>query len=225
MLENIKAFLKNVPVLGHGLLQLRRAQFRNSVDYWDQRYRKGGDSGAGSYNRLAEFKANFLNTFVEQHHVSSVIEHGCGDGAQLQLARYPAYTGVDISPKAVEICRTLFAGDPTKRFFEASLLPAAIKADLALSLDVIYHLVEDHVFHAYMQELFASASRFVVVYSSNMTQDWPYKHVHHRTFTDWVAKNQPRWFLQSRTPNDYPYDPANPDETSFADFYVFAATS
>ncbi|MBB5344204.1 class I SAM-dependent methyltransferase [Tunturibacter empetritectus] len=225
MLEIVKTFLKNVPVIGHGLLQLRRAQFRNSVDYWDQRYRKGGDSGAGSYNRLARFKANFLNTFVEQHRISSVIEHGCGDGAQLKLARYPNYTGVDISPKAVEICRTLFANDPTKRFFEASLLPAAVKADLALSLDVIYHLVEDHVFHDYMQNLFVSASRFVVVYSSNMNQDWPYKHVHHRAFTDWVAQHQPQWFLQSKTPNDYPYDPNNPDKTSFADFYVFAVTS
>jgi SAM-dependent methyltransferase len=225
MLRSVKSFLRNVAALGQGLLKLRGARFRNSIDYWDQRYRKGGDSGAGSYNRLAEFKANFLNTFVEQHHISSVIEHGSGDGAQLKLARYPNYTGVDISPKAVEICRTLFANDPTKRFFEASLLPAGIIADLALSLDVIYHLVEDHVFDAYMQKLFASASRFVIVYSSNMDQDWPYKHVHHRKFTDWVARNQPAWSLLSKTPNAYPYDPANPAETSFANFYVFAASS
>jgi hypothetical protein len=225
MLASVKSFLKNVPVIGPGLVQLRRAHFRTSVDYWEKRYRKGGDSGPGSYNRLAEFKANFLNTFVQQHHVASVIEHGSGDGAQLKLARYPAYTGVDVSPKAIEICRTLFANDPTKRFFEASLLPTGTKADLALSLDVIYHLVEDHVFDDYMRKLFASGSRFVVVYSSNITKDWHYKHVHHRAFTDWVAKHQPQWFLQSKIPNEYPYDPSNPDDTSFSDFYVFAATS
>jgi hypothetical protein len=224
MLGNVKSFLKNVPVLSQGLLQLRKARF-SSVAYWDQRYRKGGDSGAGSYNRLAEFKADFLNTFVEQNHISSVIEHGSGDGAQLKLARYPSYTGVDISPKAVEICRTLFAADPTKCFFEAPLLPAGTTADLALSLDVIYHVVEDRAFDAYMQKLFASASRFVIVYSSNMEREWPNKHVYHRKFTDWVARNQPRWSLLSSTPNAYPYDPANPGETSFADFYVFAATS
>jgi len=225
MLETVKSFLKSVPVLGPGLVQLRRANFRNSVHYWEQRYRKGGDSGPGSYNRLAQFKADFLNTFVQQHHIASVIEHGSGDGAQLKLARYPAYTGVDISPKAVEICRTLFADDPTKRFFEASLLPATIKADLALSLDVIYHLVEDHTFDDYMRKLFASANRFVVIYSSNVTQEWHYKHVHHRAFTGWVAQHQPQWSLQSKIPNDYPYDPAYPDDTSFSDFYVFTPTS
>jgi Methyltransferase domain len=221
MLASVKSFLKNVPGLGPGLVQLRKAQFTNSVDYWDKRYRKGGDSGAGSYNRLAEFKARFLNAFVEKNHVSSVIEHGCGDGAQLKLARYPSYTGIDISPKAVEICRSLFTDDPTKRFFQANLLPAGTRADVALSLDVIYHLVEDQVFEAYMDKLFASAGRYIIVYSSNMVKEWHHKHVRHRRFTDWIAKHHPEWSLESTTPNEFPYDPARQGDTSFADFYVF----
>ena len=222
MLESVKSFLKNVPGLGSGLVQLRKAQFSNSVDYWDKRYRSGGDSGAGSYNRLAEFKARFLNAFVEQNHISSVIEHGCGDGAQLKLASYHSYTGVDISPKAVEICRNLFPNDPTKRFFQAGLLPAGTQAELALSLDVIYHLVEDQIFEVYMEKLFASANKFVIVYSSNMVKEWPQKHVRHHRFTDWITQHHPEWSLQSTTPNEFPYDPARPDDTSFADFYVFA---
>ena len=222
MLTSVKSFLKNVPGLGPGLAQLRKSKFTNSVDYWDKRYRDGGDSGAGSYNRLAQFKARFLNAFVEKNRIPSVIEHGCGDGAQLKLARYPSYIGIDISPKAVEICRSLFANDPTKRFFQTDLLPAGTRADLALSLDVIYHLVEDHVFEAYMEKLFASANNFVIVYSSNMVKEWPQKHVHHRRFTDWIAKHRPEWSLESTTPNEYPYDPARQDDTSFADFYVFA---
>ena len=31
-----------------------------------QRYKKGGNSGAGSYNHLAEFKAEVLNQFVKE---------------------------------------------------------------------------------------------------------------------------------------------------------------
>jgi trans-aconitate methyltransferase len=221
MLASVKSFLKNVPGLGPGLAQLRKAQFTNSVDYWDKRYREGGDSGAGSYNRLAQFKARFLNAFVEKNRLSSVIEHGCGDGAQLKLARYPSYTGIDISPKAVEICRSLFTTDPTKRFFQADLLPAGTRADLALSLDVIYHLVEDQVFEAYMEKLFTSASRYIIVYSSNMVKEWHHKHVRHRRFTDWIARHHPEWSLESTIPNEYPYDPARQHDTSFADFYVF----
>ena len=40
-------------------------------------------------------------------------------------------------------------------------------ADLALSLDVIYHLTEDTVFEAYMRHLFAAGSRFVIIYATD----------------------------------------------------------
>lgn len=91
-------------------------KFRSSGEYWEQRYRSGGNSGAGSYSRLASFKAEVLNHFVATRRISSVIEIGSGDGAQLTLAEYPRYTGVDVSQVAVESTRGLFAGDPSKRF-------------------------------------------------------------------------------------------------------------
>jgi hypothetical protein len=95
-------------------------------------------------------------------------------------------------------------------------------ADLALSLDVVYHLLEDSVFDAYMRRLFGSARRFVIVYSSNLDQDWSGSHVRHRQFTRWVEENKPEWYLHTTLKNAFPYDQRDPDQTSFADFYVFA---
>jgi hypothetical protein len=181
----------------------------------------GGNSGAGSSDRLAEFKANFLNRFVEEHNIASVIEYGCGDGAQLKLARYPVYTGVDVSVTAVERCRVSFEDDPTKKFLHSEAQTSKITADLALSLDVVYHLVEDSVFDTYMRRLFDSAARFVIVYSSNVEQVWSGSHVRHRQFTTWIKQNKPDWRLASFLKNAYPYDEKNPAGSSFADFYVF----
>lgn len=222
MHDALKRTLRNIPGLEAFLLRLRpKGDFRNSGDYWEQRYQRGGNSGSGSYSRLAEFKADVLNTFVDRHGVTSVVEFGCGDGAQLALARYPSYTGVDISSKAVELCRAKFANDPSRQFCESSSAADDLTADLALSLDVIYHLVEDKVFHAYMRRLFRSARRFVIIYASNMDQRWPDRHVRHRHFTRWVERNAPAWRLHSCIKNAYPFDPENPTQTSFADFYVF----
>src|ERR1700722_8820213 len=119
MLATFKSFIKNTPVIGPSLDHLRGKVFRNSAEYWEQRYKGGGNSGAGSYNRLAEFKAGFLNGFVDEHQITSVIEYGCGDGAQLKLARYPSYTGIDVSATAVKRCRLLFAEDKTKQFLQS----------------------------------------------------------------------------------------------------------
>ncbi len=194
--------------------------FKGSADYWDARYKAGGNSGAGSYNRLAEFKAEFLNDFVATQSITTVVEFGSGDGAQLKLAKYPSYVGVDISPTAVEAGRRMFSNDSTKSFVltgDYKLPPS----QLSLSLDVIYHLVEDEVFDGYMRQLFASATEYVIIYASNEDKAWSSPHVRHRAFTKWVDANVSGWKLIHREPNRYPYDEADVDNTSFADFYVY----
>ncbi len=197
----------------------RAARFPGSATYWQQRYEAGGTSGPGSYDRLAEYKASFLNSLVAGERIRSVIEHGCGDGNQLLLASYPEYLGFDISEQALERCRRRFSADATKRF-EHSANYAGETADLALSLDVLYHLVEDVVFADYMRLLFDSAERFVVVYSSDTDQqsDLQAPHVRHRTFTRWVEEHRPDWILIDNPPN--PLDDAV-SGGSFARFFVY----
>ena len=90
-----------------------------------------------------------------------------------------------------------------------------------MSLDVIYHLVEDDVYETYMRRLERSATRFVCVYSSNIELPGHVPHIRHRCFTDWFARNAPQWALSDYVRNRYSYDVANPAETSWADFYFF----
>jgi SAM-dependent methyltransferase len=194
--------------------------FPGSARYWEERYAAGGDSGPGSRNRLARFKAEFVNNFVAQNAVSTIIEYGCGDGSQLSLADYPQYLGFDVSPRAVELCRERFLGDSDKRFKLVSDY-AGERAELTLSLDVIYHLVEDDVFHSYMARLLDSSDRFVIVYASDVEPTTPTApHVRHRRFTRWIAEHRSEWHLCARIPNRYPFD-GDLATTSFSDFFVF----
>jgi SAM-dependent methyltransferase len=187
--------------------------------YWEARYRKGGTSGVGSLGRLAKFKAEMVNQFIVGNHIQSVVDLGCGDTSMLALLELPAdYVGADVSPSALTRCAARFPG---RRFVTPDDLRTIAPADLTLSLDVIYHLVEDDVFAATMRTLFAWATRFVVIYASNMNAAWSSEHVRHRRFTDHVAATEPDWRLLAHLPNPYPFDPAAPDETSFADFFIY----
>lgn len=225
----MKETIKRVPVLGEfaralyrrAPRRLKQLAFAGSANYWEQRYAAGGNSGAGSYSFLAEFKADVLNAFVAEQRISSVIEFGHGDGNQLKLARYPKYAGFDVSPTAVAQCRKTFADDFSKSFRLAEQY-AGEQADLALSLDVIFHLVEDSVFEAYMRRLFAASRRYVVVYSSNTNENHGVEgdHVKHRRFTDWVAKNANEFRQIRHIPNRYPYT-GDHRTGSFADFFMF----
>ena len=224
---NIGAFkrlIKRVPILRDISVRVANAisgRFSNSASYWEKRYSSGGTSGPGSYRHLAMFKADVLNRFVAEHQIETVIEFGCGDGNQLGLASYPAYRGFDVSATAVEMCKKRFSGDATKTFGVMSEY-AGEQADLALSLDVIFHLVEDEVFESYMRTLFSAACRFVIIYSSNTGDigEVTSVHVKHRRFTDFVAEHFPRWRLYRKIENEFEYDGVD-EESSFSDFYVY----
>lgn len=219
-------FLKNTPLIGP-LLNIFKKQnearkvFKNSAEYWSKRYRRGGTSGLGSYGKLAEFKAEIINDFVKQEKINSVIEFGCGDGNQLKLANYPNYIGFDISKDAISLCDKLFDKDKTKRFALLSQLNED-RAELTLSLDVIYHLLEDDGFHDYMSTLFDTSNRYVIIYSSNKSEliQPIAPHVKHREFTKWIERMRPNWKLIRHIPNRYPYC-GDDEEGSFADFYIY----
>lgn len=46
-----------------------------------------------------------LNSLVLERGANSVIEWGCGDGAQLEHAEYPRYIGLDVSATATSVAR------------------------------------------------------------------------------------------------------------------------
>ena len=192
----------------------------DSGDYWSKRYRDGGNSGAGSYGRLADFKAEVLNDFVIEHEVQSVIEFGCGDGNQLSLAQYPHYLGFDVAAESVALCKDRFQDDSAKDFALVKDYGQQ-KGDLVLSLDVIFHLVEDLVFHEYMARLFGASERYVVIYSSNYEGRDPAIHVRHRQFTKWVEDHQRDFKLIGHIPNRYPQKNGWRQDESFCDFYLY----
>ena len=79
----------------------------NSGKYWNDRYLKGQNSGEGSYNHLAKFKADIINNFIEENQIKSIIDYGVGDGNQLKLinTEQMIYTGIDVSEFIIKKCK------------------------------------------------------------------------------------------------------------------------
>ena len=170
---------------------------------------------------LAAFKASVLNSFVAENNIASVIEFGCGDGNQVSLSQYPRYVGIDVSAIAVNHCRDLFRGDSTKKFliYNEPEIPE-LRADLSLSLDVIYHLVEDDIYEEYMRKVFEAATRFVIIYSDNEDAPRDLLHVRHRRFSNWIDNNRHDWRLIGHIPNKFPWEPKT-ERGSWADFWIY----
>lgn len=196
----------------------------SSGQYWEERYQKDGTSGNGSYGRLAEFKAKIINKFIEDEGIERVIEFGCGDGNQISMLCVKNYIGIDISPTIIEKCKNKFKDDASKVFLtNEKYLEIPFKGMLALSLDVIFHLIEDDVFEKYISMLFDAAERYCIIYACD--EDWlenDVTHVRRRKFTTWIADNLKDWRLIQVTYNKFPHSGSQSSkDLSFSNFYFY----
>lgn len=195
----------------------------DSSKFWNSHYVSGGTSGTGSYNRLAEFKAEIINNFVKINEIKTVIEYGCGDGNQLKYMNHPFFVGVDASEYIINENKKMFSYDMSKEFYSLNERDCYInrKFDLSLSIDVIYHLIQDDIYEKYMDDLFYTAEKYIIIYSSNHEEITKWIEYKHRNFFKYIQEKQSNWKLIEFIPNRYPYIIGEESETSASDFYIF----
>ena len=171
----------------------------DSAEYWRNRYASGGNSGAGSYGALADFKAASLNSFISTNNIASAIEYGSGDGNQLSLLKVEKYIGLDVSPVAIENLKVKFANDASKDFIAYDpddFTPTeSLQSDIALSMDVILHLTEDFRYLKYMANLVASTRKYVGIFNTatKIQLEKMAKHNRYRDHRVWMASHAPEF--------------------------------
>jgi 2-polyprenyl-3-methyl-5-hydroxy-6-metoxy-1,4-benzoquinol methylase len=201
-----------------------RGGYFSSARYWNDRYESGGNSGYGSHGDLAKFKAMIINDFIRSNNITKLLDFGCGDGNQAALFAVNEYIGVDVSQKAISKCRERLKNSSKASFYLAEECSTKYEiSELVISLDVIFHLVEDDIFYNYMNKLFELSNKFVIIYASNSEWlDTKSEHVKGRAFTKWINANITGWELYSFRKNDHPYDrEKNQKTSSYSDFFFY----
>jgi hypothetical protein len=174
-----------------------------SKKYWENRYVSGGNSGSGSYGKLAQHKSDILNEFIFENNIKSILEYGCGDGNQLSQLNCDKIYGIDVSYKSIEMCKNKIKNGifiHSSELHKIDIIP-----DLTVSLDVLYHLIEDDVYDDYMRNLINFKSKYIIIYSSNEIGDNTTPHVKKRKFTDNIHLNK-YYSLTNIKENKYPFN-------------------
>ena len=138
----------------------------------------------------------------------------------MSLIRYPEYLRFDVSPTAIELCKKKFKHDPSKTFKHIAEYNED-KADLALSLDVVYHLVEYQVYQTHLSNVFRSSDKWALIFSNDHNEnDGVSEHVKHRKFTKDVKKFHPNWKLIKTWDNPHPFK-GNYESGTSAIFHLY----
>lgn len=189
----------------------------SSKQYWENRYDNKGNSGNGSYGKLCEFKKNVINSLIETYNLKSCVEYGCGDGNQLKYFNFEQYIGLDISKSIINQCKKNYKEDTNKEFYLLSDFDKLDfnKYDCSLSLDVIYHLIEDDIYNNYVSDLFDRSNKLVIIYTfgkrSTNIKFPPHVKPRDINLTTNIFEN---WELIKFITNEYPSD-------SYSDFYIY----
>ncbi|MDD3976370.1 MAG: hypothetical protein PHN22_04375 [Candidatus ainarchaeum sp.] len=224
-MNKLKEKLKKTQIGNLARIIIGKLKIKNSKTYWENLYLNNGNSGSGSYGKLAQFKADIINDFIKNEKITEMLEFGCGDGNQLKMFKIKKYIGLDVSETIIKKCIDKYKNDKNKSFFIYNPFCFSDKinklsTELTVSLDVLYHLLEYDTFQKYLTDLFKTSKKYVIIYSSNY-DDIQIAHEKRRNFTSWIEQNIADFKLIKIINNKYPYDPNNPDYTSLSDFYIY----
>lgn len=172
------------------------------AQYWEKRYADGRDSGEGSRGEIAKVKGGVVNRVINQFSVQSLLDWGCGDGQVLDhITDQVWYTGIDLSPTVLD--------NTSQRHSERSFLldtgtPTGVnplrwlRADMSLSMDVMFHLVHAPDYWRYLANLFNSSQKVVLVWATDSDEGLTARHVRRRQWTPDVERLYPEWELVER---------------------------
>lgn len=182
---------------------------RKATEIWENRYATGGNSGAGSYGDSYEFKRDVINDYIKKFNIKNVLDLGCGDGNQITELSVEKYSGFDISQCVVDLCRKKYENDSSKQFnVYDNNFKNDQSYDLCMSIDVIYHIIDDSDFNCYMCNLFNPLNKYILIYSTNY-ESVLNGHMRHRKFDSMIPKTSK--FIE-KIKNKVGYD---------ADFYLY----
>jgi hypothetical protein len=194
----------------------------DSNEYWEKRYAANNNSGSGSYGQLSRWKGEILNKFTSEHKIESLIDYGVGDGNQLTIFELKniQYYGLDVSETIINKLKKIYKNDKNKNFEIIKDRYISLQADLVISFDVLYHLIDDNIYMNYLHNLFTMSKKYVIIYSSNF-DNRKCEHVLHRQFKKDVEKFFPNYKLINFYKQKYPAKKEITNNTSYSDFFIF----
>jgi hypothetical protein len=134
-----------------------------SIDIWQDRYLTESDlgSGNGSKGNLLDFKVNFLNSFIKDNNIKSVLDFGHGDLSVANKLLVDSYIGIDIfDGKKFNINNLKIKNCRFDEYKDES-------AELVICLDVLYHILKDE--QQYMRlsldKMIEKSSKYIIIYA------------------------------------------------------------
>lgn len=180
-----------------------------SIEYWNNRYKTGDDSGDGSKNELLIFKTNFINNFIKENNLQSLTDFGHGDLSVANLLLINEYTGIDIFTSTQNIKNLNLVKSRFDTYDGNS-------TDLVICLDVLYHILEDEqeYLKKSLDKMIEISKKFIIIYS-NDSREPNNEYKHHLYNSKWLQ------YLETKNNLKLIYEQKNYMQGCSAKFFIY----
>jgi len=132
----------------------------SEIEYWNQRYSSGGDSGAGSSGDHARWKWAIIDSLIPD--LNDVIDVGCGDLRFWSGRNCKRYVGIDFSEDVIRKNR-IQRPDWTFVHANAASRIEGLTADVVFCFDLLYHVMGEENFMKILANLNLYSDRWIFV--------------------------------------------------------------
>ena len=145
------------------LIATSRRQSFDNFTFWEFRYalHPSLGSGVGSRGGNLSIKRDILKAQLKALRPDSVLDVGCGDLEVMKDLTISNYTGIDVSPSAIELAKKK---RPDWEFRWGDILKLDLDPkDLVINLDVVIHQPTREIYEAFCEKLLSLSRKFLIV--------------------------------------------------------------
>lgn len=164
------------------------------INYWNNRYEKGGNSGAGTSGDEFALKVKELRK-LNSEAIATIVDVGCGDlrlgKAVMGMFPFAFYWGLDSSDFAIRRAQEEKMNPKRVGFLAIDNLNFTQRGDLVLCIDVLFHQLEDQVYDAMIEKLKNIYNKYLVLteYSDKVIGQNTDRYIKYRKFDPWRISN------------------------------------
>ena len=145
------------------LIATSRRQSFDNFTFWEFRYALHPNlgSGVGSRGGNLSIKRDILKAQLKALRPDSVLDVGCGDLEVMKDLTISNYTGIDVSPSAIELAKKK---RPDWEFIWGDILKLELDPkDLVINLDVVIHQPTREIYDAFCEKLLSLSRKYLIV--------------------------------------------------------------
>jgi predicted TPR repeat methyltransferase len=171
-----------------------------SIGIWKNR---PNQSGSGSRGELARFKIDYINSFIKENNIKSMIDFGCGDLQVSSQFEIDDYLGVDIVAHTHPSLIKSKNYNTTISRFDDFLREE--KAELCTCLDVLYHILHDELeyLNDTIRNILEHSTKYVIIYaqdSNNSSYNNWRGHMHNSPWRQIIEKENVKLISEQKEP-------------------------